>query len=115
MSSTSRFIDSHCLLAGVHVQVVHVPCFSLTVTVPLPVHMFKLYMYPVLLFARQSGTPFMWLIRHVLGHCSTSLESDDTFINGAFSFQIEVQLPFRQKVVEKRANFEEFVMISMVV
>ena len=40
-----------------------------------------------------------------------SLESNDAFVNGAFPFQVEVQLPFRQKVVGKLAKFEEFVMI----
>ena len=47
----------------------------------------------------------MWLIQHVLGHCSTGIESDDAFVNGAFPFQVEVQLSFRQKVVQKLAKF----------
>ena len=87
MSSTSRFIDSHCLIASVHVQVVHVPTLTVRKTPGLE-------------------SPFMWLVRHVLSHRSTSLESDDAFVNGAFPFQVEVQLPFRHKVVEKRVKFE---------
>ena len=56
----------------------------------------------------------MWLVRHVLSHHSTSHESDDALVNGAFPFQVEVQLPFRQKVIEKLSNFEEFVVIWMI-
>ena len=43
-----------------------------------------------------------------------SLESDDAFVDGAFPFQVEVKLPFRQKVVGKGADFEKFVVIWMV-
>ena len=56
----------------------------------------------------------MWLVRHVLSHRSTALESDDAFVDGAFPFQIEVKLPFRQKLVKKGVDFEEFVVIWMV-
>ena len=95
MSSTPRFVDSHCFLAGVHVQVVHVPTFTVRKTPGLQ-------------------SPFVWFVRHVLSHRRTSLESDDAFVNGAFPLQVEVKLPFRQKVVEKRADFEQFVVIWMV-
>ena len=95
VSSTSRFIISHCLIASVHVQVVHVPTFTVRKTPGLE-------------------SPFMWLVRHVLSHHSTSHESDDALVNGAFPFQVEVQLPFRQKVIEKLSNFEEFVVIWMI-
>ena len=95
MSSAPRFVDSHRFLAGVHVQVVHVPSFTVRKTPGLQ-------------------SPFVWLVRHVLSHRSTTLERDDAFVDGAFPFQVEVKLPFRQKVVEKGSDFEEFVVIWMV-
>ena len=95
MRSAPRLVDSHYFLAGVHVQVVHVPSFTVCKTPGLQ-------------------SPFVWLVRHVLSHRSTALERNDAFVDGAFRFQVEVKLPFRQKVVEKGADFEEFVVIWMV-
>ena len=94
MSSAPRLVDRHRFLAGIHVQVVHVPSFTVRKTPGLQ-------------------SPFVWLVRHVLSHRSTALERDDAFVDGAFPFQVEVKLPFRQ-VVEKRADFDKFVMIWMV-